>query len=140
MTIIWAFSQNDNLSYHTRANRGSLKFNLFSGETPTATPPETTATTPVETTDLTSTAMPIIDVEIPLHTALMTVTYSIIGETATFTAVAKTKGFIGFGFSLTGGMDHADIVVAGFDEANSRGYIEVKETDLILIKFKFSIN
>lgn len=38
-------------------------------------------------------------------------------ENVTFTVTASTKGFIGFGFSANGGMENADVVIGGVDDA-----------------------
>jgi hypothetical protein len=46
-------------------------------------------------------------------------------DTATIRATGKTKGYIGFGISLDGKMDKADIIIAGVNDNSGQGYAVV---------------
>lgn len=55
-----------------------------------------------------------------------------------FRVEARTKGWIGIGFSPNGGMENADIVIGWVDERRGRAYLGVSFTRKFRVKFSTS--
>lgn len=139
MGIIWALGSTDELLYHTSnpTRRGQASYNLIAGQGPPLTPPPTTLLT---TGDPGTTQAPTPG-EIPMGTNLIRVTFSLVESTITFTAVARTTGYVAFGFSNANGMADADIFIAGVGPNNAYYLVLknwVKSHPKIYIKTRFN--
>jgi hypothetical protein len=93
MDIIWALGSTDQVTYHG-GNRGHTSYNLIAGQAPPPTTPTTTTSTTTEDPG-TDTETPPGEGEIPTGSPLIKITFSVVDDLITFTAVAKTTGYVG---------------------------------------------